>query len=68
MTQTNLINARYEIETSLKNVGAHAPERSYLERALHDINTVINKCDKCKKACTPEPGYVNDILEATGKY
>ena len=63
----NLRIARTELEGYLNGLGKYHPTRSFIERALKDIEKAIS-VDPTTKACTPPKGYVEAKLKETGKY
>ena len=63
----NLSTAKYELVQYLHSVGEHHPTRSLIEKAICDIDKVM-KNNPTTRACTPEPGYVDQVLKETGRY
>ena len=62
-----LSNARYELVTYLNSLSKYHPTRSLIEKAIYDIDKVM-KNNPTIRACTPEVGYVDSVLETTGRY
>lgn len=63
----NLSRAQYELIQYLDSIGEHHPTRSLIEKVTRDIDKVI-KSNPITKACTPESGYVDQVLKETGRY
>ena len=64
---TNLIKARYELVQYLESVGEHHLTRSFIEKAIKNIDKVMEN-NQTTKACTPKIGYVDKVLKTTGRY
>jgi len=63
----NLSNSRYELIQYLNSIGEYHPTRSIIEKTICDIDKVM-KNNSITRACTPEIGYVNQVLKETGRY
>ena len=63
----NLNRARYELTQYLNGLGKYDPTRSIIERSLKRIKLEIAS-NPTIKACTPEPGYVDQVLKETRRY
>ena len=61
----NLSCARYELIQYLNSIGDHHLTRSLIEKAIRDINKVLDN-DPTIRACTPKPGYVDKVLKKQG--